>query len=373
MLLVAKKSFSSKFISGFTIIALVLGTSFAPMFADFANAAAVTSFRVDLTRLKASTAGNQTILFTIPTAIADSETIILTYDNSTSIHASLDHTDIDFSVDPTPDFVCETGDTEFTVAAAPGGASTVGAVRTSGTVLTFTNGTSNTIASGSEICIQIGTNATFTTTGDQQITNGSAGTTFLALSGTMGTPDITGSAAMPIIADEQVVITATVNSTISFTVDDNTIEFGTLSSGAATWADNAAGSASDTVAHTMTVGTNATGGYSISYNGATLTSGADTIDVASITNNADGTPGTEEFGVGYSVSGDATVAAAYDHNAVAGNRDWAWVASTTTPVISETGPTATETISAYYLANISALTEAGSYGTTVTYTAAGTF
>lgn len=342
------------------------------MFAGLATAASVTSFQVILTREKAATASNQQILFTIPAGgLASGETIVLTYDNSTAIPVAWDFEDADVSYDTTPDFVCDTGDTEITLAASPAGA-TAGIADTSTSVITFTNGTTS-IAAGSEMCFEFGTNAESVLTGIEQITNGSAGTTFLTLTGTMGTVDSTGQAAMPIIADDQVVITATVNSTISFTVDDNTIEFGTLTSGAATWADNSAGSASDTVGHTMTVGTNATGGYAISYNGATLTSGADTIDVAAITNNADGTPGTEEFGVGYSVSGDATVAAAYDHNAVAGSRDWAWIAGTTTNVISETGPTATETISAYYLANISALTEAGNYGTTVTYIASGTF
>lgn len=337
-------------------------------------AASVTSFQVLLTREKAAQAGNQTVMFTVPTAIADSETIILTYDNSTSIHASLDHTDIDFSVDATPDFVCETGDTEFTVAAAPGGASTVGAVRTSGTVLTFTNGTSNTIASGSEICIQIGTHATFTATGDQQITNGSAGSSTLVLSGTMGTPDITGTAAMSIIADDQVVITATVAPSITFTISDNTIEFGTLSSSAAKWADDSAGDTSDAVAHTMTVATNATGGYIVSYNGATLTSGSDTIDVANGAGNtlddANGDPGTEQFGLSIATNGDATITTNY---AYAGTPDWHWVASTTSTIISETVPTATETFSAHYLANISGTTEAGAYSTTVNYIATATF
>lgn len=371
-MLVSKKSVASKFISGFTIIALVLGTSFAPMFANFANAASVTSFQVILSREKAATASNQQILFTIPAGgLASGETIVLTYDNGTSIPGAWDFEDADVSYDTTPDFVCDTGDTEITLAATPSGA-TAGIVDTSSTVITFTNGTT-AIAAGSEMCFEFGTNAESVVTGIEQITNGSAGTTFLTLTGTMGTVDSTGSAAMPIIADDQVVITATVNSTISFSISDNTIEFGTLTSGAARWADDVGGSASDVAAHTMAVGTNATGGYAISYNGATLTSGGDTIDVASLTNNEDGNPGTEEFAVGYSVSGDATVASGYDHNATPANRDWTWVASTTTNVISETGPTATETISAYYLANISALTEAGSYGTTVTYIASGTF
>jgi hypothetical protein len=120
----------------------------------------------------------------------------------------------------------------------------------------------------------------------------------------------------------------------------------------------------------MTVATNATGGYIVSYNGATLTSGSDTINVASLTDNADGNPGTEEFGLSIATNGDATITSGY---AYAGTPDWTWVASTTTTIISETVPTATETFSMHYLANITGATEAGSYSTTATYIATATF
>ncbi len=331
-------------------------------------AVAVTSFQVTLTREKAATTSNQTILFTIPAGgIASGETIILTYDNSTAIPAAFDFEDADVSYDTTPDFVCDTGDTEVTLAATPSGA-TAGIVDTSTTVITFTNGTT-AIAAGSEICIEIGTNAETGVTGVEQITNGSAGTTTLTLSGTFGTVDSSGTAAMSIIADDQVVITATVAPTITFTISDNTIEFGTLSSSQATWADNSAGSSTDVAAHTMTVATNATGGYLVSYNGATLTSGGDTITVASVSADANGTPGTEQFGLSISTNGDATIVDGYRH----ADPDWTWVASTTTTIFSETGPTATETFSAYYLANIAAITEAGAYSTTATYIATATF
>ncbi len=369
---ISLKQFGKKSFASFLILALIVGTSF--IFPNTANAAQVTSFQVLLTREKAATLSNQTILFTVPAALAANETLLLTYDNSTGVPAAFDFEDIDLSYDTTPDFVCDTGDTEMTLAAAPSG-TTMGVVDTSTTLITFTNG-STTIASGSEICIEIGTNAETGVTGVEQITNGTAGSSTLVLSGTWGTAGtgaISGTAAMSIIANEQVVITATVAPTITFTVSDNTIEFGTLSSSAATWADNAGGSTTDVAAHTLTAATNATGGYIVSYNGATLTSGSDTIDVASLTNDADGVQGSESFGLGISTDGNATITTGYDHNATAGSRDWAWVASTTTTIITETGPTATETFSAYYLANIAATTEAGAYSTTATYIATGTF
>ncbi|OGI71604.1 hypothetical protein A3J61_01665 [Candidatus Nomurabacteria bacterium RIFCSPHIGHO2_02_FULL_38_15] len=358
------KTFGKKTFSIFMMLTLVFATSF--IFPNTATAAAaVTSFSVLLTRDKAATLSNQTVMFTTPTGVASGQTIILTYDNSTAIPSAFDFEDADVSYDATPDGVCETGDTHVVLAAAPTGA-TAGIVDTSTTVITFTNGTT-AIAAGAELCFEFGTNAEDVITGVEQITNGSAGTTTLVLSGTFTD---SGTAAMSIIANDQVVITATVAPTITFTVSDNTIEFGTLSTSAATWADNAGGSTTDVAAHTLTAATNATGGYIVSYNGATLTSGSDTITVAAQTDDANGDPGEEQFGLGISTDGDATITSGYSN---AGTPDWTWVASTTTTIITETGPTATETFSMRYLANIAATTEAGAYTTTVTYIATGTF
>src|SRR3989344_2895154 len=283
----------SKFVSFTTILALMM-VMVAPLSAG--AAAAVTSFSVLLSREKAATLSNQTVLFTTPTGVASGNTIILTYDNSTAIPAAFDFEDADVSYDTTPDAVCDTGDTHVVLAAAPSGA-TAGIVDTSTTVITFTNGTT-AIAAGSEICFEFGTNAEDVVTGVEQITNGSAGTSTLVLSGTFTD---TGTAAMSIVDNDQVVITATVAPTITFTVSDNTIEFGTLSTSAATWADNAGGSTTDVAAHTLTAATNATGGYIVSYNGATLTSGSDTISVAdgagTTLDDANGDPGSEQFGL----------------------------------------------------------------------------
>ncbi len=353
-----------KFVSSVTIVALLLLLAGPQML----FAASVTSFSVLLTREKASTVADQTITFTVPAAIGAGETIILTYDNSTSIPAGLDYTDIDLTDD----------DVDVTLAATSSG-TTWGVVRTSATVITFTNGTT-AVDADSVVAIEIGTHATVGANGDQQITNGSAGTTTLTLSGTMGgaTPN-TGTAAMPIIADDQVVITATVAPTITFAISDNTISFGTLNSGAARWATGdgtSTDSDPDPGAHTLTASTNATGGYIVTYNGATLTSGSDTIDVANGAGNtlddADGDPGTEQFGLSIETDGSTTSTITPNY-AYAGTPDWHWTAGTTTTIITDTGPSASEVYNMHYLANISGTTEAGAYTTTVTYIATGTF
>jgi len=344
-----------KKITSFVLMFMMVVTMSGVLGLAKAQAASVTSFSALLERERASTASNQTITFTTPTGIAAAATLILTYNNATSTTGVV-FTDIDIADD---------GVDAAIVAGAPAGASW-GFVNTSSTVLTFTNGSAAVVA-GSVIVIEIGTHATFGVTGTNKITNGSAGTSTLVLSGTFGD---SGTAAMPIIADDRVVITATVAPTITFSLSANTIAFGTLTAGAARYADTSTGSGSNVVAHTMAVATNAAGGYAITYNGATLTSGANTIDVATITSDADGTPGTEQFGLSISTAGAGTIASGYNQS----GPDWKWVASTTTGLISRATPTsATETISARYLANISGSTEAGAYSTAVTYIATGTF
>lgn len=339
----------------FSVLALLL--AIAPI--RPASAAAVTSLKDTLSRLKASTAANHTIQFTTPTGVAAGQTMTLTFGSGFTMNA------IDFAdIDVTDDSV------DLTLAATPSGATWGAAL--SGQVVTITSGT-GTIAASSVIAIEIGTHATAGSTGDTQVTNPTAGGTTVAIAGTFGD---SGTLAISIIADEQVAVTATVDPTITFTVSDNAIGFGTLSSSTGRWAtgDALGGNASattPTAAHTMTLATNAQSGWAITYSGATLTSGANTItDAATIDEDSDGTPGSEQFGLGASTDGDATIATGYLRDGVA---DWDFVPSTTTTLVSESGETATETISVSYLANIAAITESGSYTTTITYIATGTF
>ena len=351
----------SKKLLSFVLIVGVLVVNFGFLTPREAKAANITSFSDTVTSLTASTVANHTIQFTTPTGVASGGTIILTFDNSTSVGASLDYTDIDLKDDGS----------DLTLAAAPAGA-TWGVVRTSGTVITFTNGTT-VVAAGSVLNIEIGTHATFGTTGDQQITNGAAGTTVLRVSGTFGD---TGAISMSIIANSVVAVSAEVLSAISFTISDNTIYFGNLkSSGTSCWAQGTdpgyvtCPTTTESEAFNMTAGTNASSGYSISVQGATLTSGANTIDAMGTT--AAPSIGTEQFGVRINVSGGGgTVNATYGTTG-----QYAYTANATTPatVATASAPSATTTYSVRYLANISATTEAGSYTTNHTYIATGNF
>jgi hypothetical protein len=185
-----------------------------------------------------------------------------------------------------------------------------------------------------------------------------------------------GQGAVVIETNADVVVTATVNSTLTFSVSDNTIGFGPLDSADDRFATgDTNGSSSATTAHTFAVSTNATSGFAVTINGATLTSSATgnpTITAIGGTNTAS-TTGTEQFGVRYTVAGGSgTVTAPYAASGYAYD-----TASMSTyvgdQVASSTGPSTTSTYDAIYVANITGSTEAGTYTTTINYIATGTF
>ncbi len=111
-------------------------------------------------------------------------------------------------------------------------------------------------------------------------------------------------------------------------------------------------------------------GVAVTYNGALLTSAGNNIDAATITGDADGTPGSEQFAISFDDNGSAfTMVSAYDE----GSNNSSFVASTTTTIFSTTAPVPSTAVEAHYLANIAANTPAGSYSTDITYIATGTF
>ncbi|MEZ4180023.1 MAG: hypothetical protein R3B41_00685 [Candidatus Doudnabacteria bacterium] len=326
------------------------------------QAASLTSLSDNMTRLAENTASDHDIRFVTPSGggVAAGETITLTFSADFDLATNtVAFGDIDFAEGSSNDCTTATW-TEKTLAGTPSGTTWGAAI--SGQVLTITSG-SDTVTADRCVRILIGTNASG---GANRIVNGPEDDDdTIAIAGTFGD---TGTITVDIIADDTVDITATVNQSISFTISDNDIEFGTLSSGAAKYADNAAGDTSEVEAHTLTAGTNATSGYIIYVSGATLTSGSDTITAIGGTNTAS-SPGSEQFGIRFTASGGSgTVSAPYAAAGFAYDG-----ASAADEVASSTGPSATTTYSARYLANIAALTEAGSYSTTLTYTATATY
>mgnify|MGYP003552544025 CR=1 FL=1 len=338
-----------------------------------AYAASVTTFSDTLSTLVASTAANHTIYFVTPTGVASGGTVTLTFDADFTGVSSIDDTDLDFAEGDSG--TCTTASyTEETLVAA-GATSSQFNASASGQVITFeSGGASATVTAARCIRIKIGTNATSGVTGGEQISNGVAANAHsVTIGGSFGD---SGTAAIDIIADDSVNITATVDPTITFTISDTTVGFGTLTTGSASWATGdtngvTSAPADSSGAHEMTLATNAASGYSITYNGATLTSGGNTIDVATISEDDDGTPASEQFALGLDDNGgNVTIVSDYD---LATTNSYKFVASTTTTVASETAPTAIETFDVQYIANISTVTEAGSYSTDITWIATGNF
>lgn len=352
---------------------LALLVSMNVMYVPSAHAAQMGQIKLVQSRIRAATLTDAALQFTVPTGVdASTDTITVTFDSGYDL-GTFALTDYDFEVGNGA--TCSSASfTDKTLAAAPDsatwGIATTGTPKTVVTLTAPTNATTGEITAGRCVQLLIGSAATAGGAGATVVTNPSAGNYDVDITSELGTVDDSGSGSISIIANEQVTVAATVDPSITFTVTDNSVGFGTLSATAARYATgDLVGSDSDTAAHTMTVATNAPTGWAITYNGATLTSGANTIDVATITGDADGAPTTEQFAINASTSGDSTIAAGYER----ASNNWKFVAGTTSTLASEIVATTTETISVGMLANIAATTQAGSYTTTLTYIASANF
>lgn len=340
-----------------TLASVVLGAVF-PF--TIAIAAPLTSVSDIMTRLRQGTLSDHTIKFVTPTGVTAGQTMTVTFPAGFTM-GSFAVVNVDLATGAS----CSSISSERTLAGSPSGA-TWGVAQATQTI-TFTSGT-DTITAGHCVEIQIGSNATSGGAGATQITNHATPATYQVTIG--GTFADAGSTSVQVIADDQVVVTATVDQTLSFSISDNTTEFGTLGSGAARYADNAGGDPTSVVAHNLIAGTNAAGGYIITYNGTNLQSGANIIDAATITGDADGTPGTEQFALALSKSGgSATIATAYDQ----ASNNWAYVPATTTTLATQTAVEAATTYNLRYIANIATLTPAGAYTSIINYIATATF
>lgn len=370
-----KKLIRNKKLAIFAVLSVFALVSSFGALVRTAEAAQVTSLRAIFKRIKASTASDGiTLYFVTPTGIqtGGGDTITLTFSADFTLAAE---SATNFDIGLGDSGTCTTATyTDEIVSLTP--SATDWGVDVTGQVITLSPETDDTLTAGFCIKVEMGTDATTGGTGSSStVTNGAADDDdTIAIAGGIGD---TGTLTVDIITDDQVSITATVNSSISFSIDDNAIGFGTLSTSTGRWATaDATGAnasaATPTVANVLTIATNAQSGYTVTYNGATLTSGGNTISPATVSGDSDGTQGTEQFCLGVSTDGNATIASGYQRTAN-GTSSCSFAASTTTTIVSETVPTATETLSVSYLANISGTTEAGSYSTTLTYSATGTY
>jgi hypothetical protein len=348
------KKITSKFQVGLSLY-LIAGLVF--VFAggpQIAIAASLTALSDTMSSSKISTLSSHALRFTTPTGASDNtDTIIITFPSDFNFTSKTIGT-VTFTHGAT------TGaENTETLAASPSG-SAWGAVfsGTQNRILTLTAptdgiGAASVAASDKVIISYTSANST----------NPSTAASFVI--GTTGTFGDTGSTTINTLTDDQVAVSAVVAQSLTFSISDNTIGFGTLSAGAAAYATgDTNGSASEVGAHDLVVGTNAANGYTMSLNGATLTSGANTITAIGASNTASAA-GTEQFGLRMTAAGGSgTVTAPYAASGFAFD-----TAAFPDQVASASGASANTTYSARYIANITSNTEAGSYTTALTYTA----
>jgi len=161
-----------------------------------------------------------------------------------------------------------------------------------------------------------------------------------------------------------------VSPTLTFTISDNTIGFGTIHSADDFFATgDGNGSATEVEAHTIQASTNASSGYVILVSGTTLSFGGFSIDAIGCSNTAS-SPGTEQYGIRLTASGgDGTVSTPYENSGFA-----LCTGSFPDEIASDAdGDDVATTYSLRYLANIASNTEAGPYSSALSYIIVGSF
>ncbi|HRZ51105.1 MAG TPA: hypothetical protein P5043_03935 [Candidatus Paceibacterota bacterium] len=195
---------------------------------------------------------------------------------------------------------------------------------------------------GAVVTIEYGTAAG----GTNRVTNKlSQNDLYIAIGGTNGD---SGGAAVSIIADDQVVVTATVNPTFTFVLSSNTCALGVLTSSSVASCN-----------YNVTTTTNSEDGYA-----TTIIEDGDLRDgSSSITDVADGTvtAGATEYGIGLT----GTDRSFSDERAITGTAQ--------TIAADTSGPISAQAVTVTHKASITSAVLAGAYSHTVTLISTGTF
>lgn len=370
-------------------VALVLGLAVTlwsvgiPGLTRIAQAAQVTSLSDTISTSNPGVGANHTIVFASENGLSIGQTLTITFDAAFGV-PTLGIEDVDLATSTSVSGPW--GDATLAAAAA---ADTWGYATTSDT-LTFTTPTNWGVASNTAFQIQIGTNATFGSAGNTQVVNPTATTTSYTID-VAGTMTDSGTTHVAIL--DVVTVSASVNTTFDFTVSGvaggatvgstspttttaatapNALPFGTLSAGV-----------SKTLAHDLSVVTNAKNGFSVtveqnqdlqSSTGATIDSFIDGAytDTPAAWQGPSAVVGQDNtYGHWGLTSDDPDFSGTTDR----------WVAASTTPrtVFQNPGVAdgtlfGTGTTRIGYQIQISALQEAGNdYSTQLTYIATPTF
>jgi len=347
------------------ISAIIFIVSFSKI--ELAYAAALTTLSDTQSSLKINALSDHTIQFVTPTGVAASGTIAITFPAGYVMGTSTIN-NVDFATSTSA--ACS-GFTDAPLAALPSNATW--GYSTSSQTITFTSGT-GVIPANRCIQIRIGSNAISQASGTTQITNpASPGSYGVTIAGTFGD---TGTITQNIITDDTVAMTGTVNQSITFSISTTTIFFGTLGSTGAKFASstNTAGDTTETIAHTLAVSTNAPSGFTISVRGQTLTSqqnSANTITQIGAS-AASSTVGSEQFGIRATEAGGTGTAVSAPFS-FATSYGYAATATTSATLATGSGATNATTYSLRYVANISTITEAGTYAANLVYVSTANF
>ena len=184
------------------------------LYPGFVQAAALTNLKDIQSRMHKSSDSDHAIYFTAISGVAPGQTISVVFPSDFST-TNVDFTDIDVS-DDGADLTLAALPNNTTWGAAFGGVDNL--------TLTITSGT-GTITAGSAIIIEIGTNALFSSNGDQAINNPTAAGNY-TLTINSGNATDTGQIGLAILNDEQILVNGQVDPTISMSISDLQIGFG---------------------------------------------------------------------------------------------------------------------------------------------------
>jgi hypothetical protein len=367
-------------------LAVLLWSTGLPTLFRLAEAASITSASDTISESKPSTVANHSIAFTLPNGMVASSTMELTFDAGFTM-GSVGEDDVDILVN---------GLSSSTAAVNAAG---VWGVLVTGSVIRFTSPSDVGVASSSPIVIRIGTNAVDFGTGANQITNPSSVNSYpIDIDGGTSATPMQDSGQVRVAIVDQVVVSASVDTSLTFTVGGlssgatvntsptttvanttaTTLPFGTLPVGS-----------SVTLAQTLSVATNAGSGYTVTVEetgpfdtalGASIDgfiNGSNTNTPTAWTGPAGTLGSPDTYGHWGLTSEDLTVPARSGNDFTADT----WVAASTSPiaVMGHNGPSdGIQAGSGFtrvgYQVQISALQEAGNdYSTELRYIATPTF
>lgn len=176
------------------------------------------------------------------------------------------------------------------------------------------------------------------------------------------------------VATSTEVMATPVSSGFTFTLDTNTVYFGSLNSSATVYGSstNINGSSVEVTSNVIEVNTGASNGYTVTVRGQTLTSLQNPSNIINpLLSNTSPSIGSEQFGLRLTSSGGiGAVTSPYDASGFA----YLATATTTSQIAgASSGNNATTTYQVRYMANIAPITKAGNYTANLVYVATANF